>query len=987
MPHDAKIDARLSFLLSLPADDLDQLKKSETAELARLMTQFREATSRMAGLADPTAETRERFAEEIRGIEERVFAPLTTGFHRPGDAGADTRWREPHLSVFIVGDVTEGDLREAGVQVRSNVRDMFTAFVPLSRIRALAAMQAVRRVELARPLLPTVNTAVQRAQIDVLRASTPAVTDGSGTVVGILDSTLDLYHDNFRHSADNHSRVLYLWDQTLSKAVGEHTPRATPYAGGSPAPDYGVEYTKADIDAQLDAFALGNAYSLVRHNSTGELASHGTAVAGIAVGNGRVTHSDGVKYTGAAPAADIIFVAQPDLYTSGLLVDISQVADAFQYVFERATLLNKPCVVNLSHGDNLGPHDGTSVGERFLDALLETPGRAITVSSGNSTTTASHAHGYVPAGGSTTVVLHCSPNAQRADAVEIWYDGQDRFDVDITFPNGQHVAVAAGGDSGVVAVNGISVQVRSDLAEPNGDNVIHIIMSPPAAATLPVGNITIQLTGAAVMNGEFHAWVDRNNRPKVKFTTHVDEAGLTLGTPGTARRVITVGNHDASQPPGIFATSGRGPTRDGRVKPDIAAMGVNVVTTRSRNRNSAAATASYDVFNGTSASAPLVAGICACLFQCRTVNNQWPTWADLKQILQQTAGSAGLVVPDNGFGFGYAQVGTGCTMPAPGCDVWLMDHATDTGVEPFVGPVAWLSPDIEVLDMAGNPVANPTHSPGGGLSNLIRVTVRNRGTTTARNTEVFLYWADPATNLPYPSAWSATGIYTQTLNGFVLQSNQVVVPQLAAGSATTVDFAWAPPAPGANIRGDDHFCLLARLENPADPSQLAAGGWAAIGARNNIALRNVHVQSLARRRAQMRFYVQGSSDIDSLAVLSDLVSGEVSLALPLNVLRGPRSPGIGRPGAPSETIRLDAVQSRTLLGILHAKQTLIAGNIAIATAEGQHMRFTNVMLGAGERVVAGLIATEVSISPSHCQVHVAQRSGGQLAGGVTLRLV
>jgi len=69
-----------------------------------------------------------------------------------------------------------------------------------------------------------------------------------------------------------------------------------------------------------------------------------------------------------------------------------------------------------------------------------------------------------------------------------------------------------------------------------------------------------------------------------------------------------------------------------------------------------------------------------------------------------------------------------------------------------------------------------------------------------------------------------------------------VIPVLAAGASTDVDFAWAPPAPGANLRGDDHFCLLARLEHDADPSNIGAGGFTVVTASNNIGLHNVHVQ-------------------------------------------------------------------------------------------------------------------------------------------------
>ena len=58
----------------------------------------------------------------------------------------------------------------------------------------------------------------------------------------------------------------------------------------------------------------------------------------------------------------------------------------------------------------------------------------------------------------------------------------------------------------------------------------------------------------------------------------------------------------------------------------------------------------------------------------------------------------------------------------------------------------------------------------------------------------------------------------------------IVIPA-RRGCESQVDFAWAPPAPGSNIRGDDHFCLLVRLENESDPSQIGVGGWSAITAQ------------------------------------------------------------------------------------------------------------------------------------------------------------
>ena len=1001
MPHDRtdaprgarKVDPRLAMLLEMPPAARSALLLEERKKLAQARSRITALRARMATLPE---DAREELQRELAAAFQGVYAPLTAGLHAANE-GPSPSLAEPYVSVFIEAHASREDLAEMGVRVRSQAGDLYTAFAPLSRIPALAASAAVTRVELGRPMRPDLDVAIPHAQIDLLRQAAPNPS-GKGVVIGIIDSTLDIYHPNFL-DATNQSRVLFLWDQTLTPQGGELPPAA--YASGQTAPAYGVEYDKTAIDGQLAAFTPGTAYAKVRHNAGGEFGAHGTAVAGIAAGNGTAASGSGKHYTGAAPVADMIFVAQPNVHNSGILADSTEVVDAFVYVFERAAELGQPCVVNLSNGDNLGPHDGTAFGERFLDALLELPGRAIVLSAGNSTTTGCHATGSVPAGGAKALRLTCQNNAANSDALQIWYDGHDRFDVSVALPGAAPVNVAAGSSSGDVPVAGITLRVTSEAGvSANGDNVIDILLIVPAGGHLPNGDIVITLTGTTVINGKFHAWVDRNNRlpaPNVFFATDVDEKSLTLGTPGTARRPITVGNHDRAADPLIAPTSGLGPTRDGRIKPEIAATGVSVRTTLSQNRNAPGAE-NYGRFDGTSASAPLVAGACACLFECRGPNT---TWSHLKQILAETAAAPSTAtIPDNGFGFGYVQVATGCSLPAPACDVWIRDDAADTGQEPFTGGIVWLSPDIQVLDTNGNAVANPSYA-NGALNNIIRVTVRNRGANAALNTEVYLYWADPATNIPYPSQWMTTGFFTPSNGAFTIPSNRIVIPQLAAGASTTVDFGWAPPAPGSNIRGDDHFCLLVRLENQADPSMIGAGTFAIVGTRNNIALRNLHVQTVAESQAMpLNFWMVGTEEEDSLLITPLLLGGKAKVILPVQSLPwrdrarterfgGRRQPynGRGRDERGLPEGRFDAAATRRLTGIEHAKGMEVAhGLAAIELGMDAPLRIPEVRLQAGVRMPVRVALADVRVGGDRRFVHVTQRSGGQVVGGVSLQL-
>ncbi len=756
-----KLDPRLALILSLSRQSLKALKDQEDGALLQIGNEIRSA---LRGLAqDGEAGPDPKRLEKLRGLSRKLFSPITAGVYLASPTKRRKRWpatlREPYVSGFILSEASARDLSRLGVKIRSQAGDIFTAFIPFSAIGRLEASPAIRYIELARPHFETLDEAVPLAQIDVLHTAIPSIT-GAGVVVGIFDSVLDIYHPDFR-TAGGATRVSFLWDQTLVPRTGEAGPPTLPGFAPASGAVYGVEYTQADIDAELTAFnsAAPNAYTRVRHG--GAVAAHGTHVAGIAVGNGL---GQGGTFTGAAPGANLIFVAHPNLFNINLLSDSAFLADGFSYVFARAAALGLPCVVNMSNSDNQGPHDGSTLGERFLDDLLLTPGRAITVSAGNSNDTACHAAGTVAEGTTVNVVLAYAAGAANSDAIEIWYDGHDRFSVTLTVPTAPATVigpVSPGSGDEAVLPSGVEVRVESVLNDAsNNDNQIRIVIIVPAGQTVPIGNWTFALTGITVINGRFQAWVDRNNRSPagVALATwqapFLGEDTLTLGVPATGRRVITVGNHDKTTPaPNIFKSSGRGPTRDGRTKPEIATVGRSVTAPRSRDMNAPSPGGLYVPMSGTSMSAPLATGACALLFECRGAS---ATWADMKQILEE---SAGLAVPSTAFGFGFMQMATACTAPPVNVDVWLRDDPADTGLEPFTGPVAWLSPDIEVLDFAGNPVPNPSYDPVKRFNNIIRITVRNRGTQTARNTEVYFYWADPATNIPYPAAWNTSGIY------------------------------------------------------------------------------------------------------------------------------------------------------------------------------------------------------------------------------------
>ncbi len=1024
-----KFDPYLNFVLNQGVRKLRTQCRADFKRFAAEMKKIDEISRKAA--TEKSTEKREELEKQAGRLLDELPNSMFRSVYFPDDKvlkaaiPPQIKLVAPSISAFIKGQFNEQDLSALGIRVRQRAGDICTAFIPLKILNRLESFPGIECVELSRPLRVDLNNSLPYGQISTLQGA-PLNLTGTGVVVGIIDTALHFYHPDFRNNdgaggdGQGSSRALFIWDQSLAPQAGEAGPPVLP---GFPATwaTYGVEYSQANINADLNAYQppaapgqppAANAYTVVRHNfaSTGVDISHGTHVAGIAAGNGR---AQGGTFTGCASAAGIIFVR--NLSSNYIHGDSAQVADAFGYIFARAGV---PCVVNMSQSDNMGPHDGSTLGEQFLDNLLATPGRAITLAAGNANNRGSHITGNVPPGGNTVVTVAYANDAfgnppQSNDWIEIWYDGHDNLNVTLTIPSGSLAnpaapttvigPVAPGTTSALTTLaNNVQVQiVHGQNDARNNDNVITVFISNVNnTRPIPVGNWNVQLTGTAVINGAFEGWIDRNNRGWRAWTAPVENQG-TIAVPACALRTISVGNHDRTAPqPNISGTSSAGPTRDGRVKPDISAVGTNVTAPWYQLMNTAAPGVAYNAIGGTSMAAPMVAGTVALMFQCRGAGI---TWSDIKQLLQDNAAAPVVGIPSNTFGFGYLQAANLCAGPVPAVDIWLRDHASDTGVEPFTGGIAWLSPDIEVLDMAGNPVSNPTHDPSNFVNNLVRVSVRNRGTLTARNVEVYLYWADPATNIPFPSEWKSDGIYTGDPN-FVVQSNKIVIPQLAAGATTTVRYAWAPPAPGSNIRGDDHFCLTVRLEHEDDPSNIGAGGWAIISGSNNVALKNTHVQEVpgGAGDADTAFYVNGSNDLDTLEVEPEKVAGRFELHLPVQALPWRELNLVNKLGAPRKPYGADcaedplvhrekSVKGRNVelfTGFRGVEEIRFAGGVArLIGGEKAAMTLTDIRVRPGTKMPVRLRVVGARIGADGGFVHVRQRSGGKTIGGVSLGLV
>jgi subtilisin family serine protease len=117
----------------------------------------------------------------------------------------------------------------------------------------------------------------------------------------------------------------------------------------------------------------------------------------------------------------------------------------------------------------------------------------------------------------------------------------------------------------------------------------------------------------------------------------------TISSPATAKNVISVGAVDKDNLMSTFSSAG--PTKDGRLKPDVVARGVSVLSLNTNNRT--------QTLSGTSMSTPAVSGLAGLLVErFRQKAERAPEPDLLKAILLNTANDLGNPGPDYTYGYG-----------------------------------------------------------------------------------------------------------------------------------------------------------------------------------------------------------------------------------------------------------------------------------------------------------------------------------------------
>lgn len=529
------------------------------------------------------------------------------------------------------------ELESYGILVGGKINSIVSLKVPLENLSLVYNLPGIDFVEIAGKIRPSLDKAIKDIRADSVQKgiNLPEAYTGKNVYIGICDWGFDYTHPNFYDTLLTQSRIVAAWDQ---------------YKTSGPAPStftYGTEFNSETelLNAQSDT---ANIYSY---------AYHGSHVAGICGGSGA-----GTVYRGVAFEAQFLMAT--------FLIDAGSVLDAYEWMYQKALQDGKRLVINQSWGlHHIGNLDGTSLLSQAIDSYSDL-GVVFVSSAGNNGNVNFHltktfANNELKS--KVDFYDYASNQYMYGQSLTLWGEPTKEFSTAIQVYNSTNVLlIETPFYSTASTLNYIDSMLIS------GSDTIFFNVSCENANpqnNRPHTRFRVKNTNTALkivmrvkaVDGTVHCW------NVTELSTDVGNWGMPFSSGGVSGAVAGNTQYGISEPActnstiavaayaaqyqqgagtiggAIGSFSSYGPTLDDRIKPDIAAPGVNIGSSFSSYTDasySAVATVDFNgrtypfaKISGTSMSGPMVSGVVALILDA----NPYLSPEQIKAIIKETA--------------------------------------------------------------------------------------------------------------------------------------------------------------------------------------------------------------------------------------------------------------------------------------------------------------------------------------------------------------
>ena len=469
---------------------------------------------------------------------------------------------------------------------------------------------------------------------------------GAGVIVGFVDTGIN-YTDSLFRNVDGSTRIIGIWDQTNNSDNSNNIENETvkPFSAFSAL--YGTQYTAEEINLALNS---DNPASIV---PTRDENGHGTFLASIAAGN----RDERAGFSGAAPQASIAMVKlKPAKQYLRDFYLIQDGAEAYQendimmgvsYLYFLARKYSMPLVVCIPLGTNIGSHMGMSRLGQYLNQVSLSNGSAVITAAGNETGARHHFRAVMDASTDEVTAELRVGEREAGFSMELWAENMGAYTVGFISPTGEvarEISVPLRGENTVsFLLEQTQITVYTQIADVSaGSQFIFMRFENPMS-----GIWRILIRNSLDIRETFHLWLPIRGFITDETYFLRPDPDTIITDPGNARYPITVTAYDHTKN-SIYIHASRGYSLSGRIKPDLAAPGVNILGASVSGRR-------LTRMSGTSVSAAHLAGAAAILLNWGVLNANYPylNTPVLKSIFVRGAQrNPALTYPNREFGYG-----------------------------------------------------------------------------------------------------------------------------------------------------------------------------------------------------------------------------------------------------------------------------------------------------------------------------------------------